>query len=42
MAYRPDIGVARKGNPRNIGHLPAVKFFARLDFDPICLFVDGH
>jgi len=22
--------------------MPAVKFFARLDLDPICLFVDGH
>ena len=29
-------------NPRNIGHMPAVKFFVRLDLDPICLFVDGH
>jgi hypothetical protein len=22
--------------------MPAVKFFARLDLDPICLFLDGH
>ncbi len=22
--------------------MPAVKFFVRLDLDPICLFVDGH
>jgi hypothetical protein len=29
-------------NPRNIDHMPAVKFFARLDLDQICLFLDGH
>jgi len=22
--------------------MPAVKFFVRLDLDPICLFVNGH
>jgi len=27
-----------KFNPRNINHRPAVKFFARLDLDQICLF----
>jgi hypothetical protein len=26
--------------PRNINHMPAAKFFARLDLDPICLFLD--
>jgi len=31
-----------KFNPRNIHHMPAVKFFVRLDLDPICLFLDGH
>jgi len=31
-----------KFNPRNINHRPAVKFFVRLDLDPICLFLDGH
>jgi nitric oxide reductase NorD protein len=31
-----------KFNPRNINHMPAVKFFARLDLDQICLFMDGH
>jgi hypothetical protein len=42
MANLPDIGVARKFYPRNIKHMPAVKFFARLDLDQICLFLDGH
>jgi hypothetical protein len=28
--------------PRNINHMPAVKFFARLDLDQIDLFMDGH
>jgi hypothetical protein len=31
-----------KFNPRNINHMPAVKFFVRLDLDQICLFLDGH
>jgi hypothetical protein len=31
-----------KFNPRNINHMPAAKFFARLDLDQICLFLDGH
>jgi hypothetical protein len=31
-----------KFNPRNINHMPAVKFSARLDLDQICLFLDGH
>jgi hypothetical protein len=31
-----------KFNPRNINHMPAVKFFARLDLDQICLFLDAH
>jgi hypothetical protein len=31
-----------KFNPRNINYMPAVKFFARLDLDQICLFLDGH
>jgi hypothetical protein len=41
----------QKFNPRNINHMPvedpepligAVKFFARLDLEQICLFLDGH
>jgi hypothetical protein len=31
-----------KFNPRNIDHMPAVKFFVRLDLDQICLFLNGH
>jgi hypothetical protein len=31
-----------KFNPRNINHMPAVKFFVRLDLNQICLFMDGH
>jgi hypothetical protein len=31
-----------KFNPRNINHMPAVKFSARLDLDQIILFLDGH
>jgi len=31
-----------KLNPRHIPHMPAVKFFARLDLNPICRFLDGH
>jgi hypothetical protein len=31
-----------KFNPRNINHMPAVKFSARLDLDQIILFVDGQ
>ena len=31
-----------KINSRNINHMPAVKFFARLDLDQICLFLDRH
>ena len=27
---------------QNINHMPAVIFFARLDLEPICLFLDGH
>jgi hypothetical protein len=46
MANFPDIGVARKFNPRNINHMPAVQFFVRLDFHPIGdsahPFLDGH
>jgi len=42
MADFPAIGVARKFNPRNIDHMPAVKVFVRLDLDQICLFLDGH
>ena len=28
--------------PRNINHMPAVKFLARLNLDQICLFLAGH
>jgi hypothetical protein len=46
----PISALREKFNPRNISHMPAiagtamlsVKFFARLDLDPICLFLDGH
>jgi hypothetical protein len=31
-----------KFNPRNINHMPPVKFSARLDLEQIILFVDGH
>jgi hypothetical protein len=31
-----------KFNPRNINHMPPVKFFARLDLDQIFRFFDGH
>jgi hypothetical protein len=31
-----------KFNPRNINHMPPVKFFPRLDLDQIFLFLDGH
>jgi 6-pyruvoyltetrahydropterin/6-carboxytetrahydropterin synthase len=31
-----------KFNPRNINHMPVVKFFARLYLNQICLFMDGH
>jgi hypothetical protein len=34
--------LCEKFYPRNINHMPAVKFFARLDLDPICLFLNGH
>jgi hypothetical protein len=40
----PVSALHEKLNPRNpdkIG-MPAVKFFVRLDLDPICLFLDGH
>jgi len=38
----PISALREKFNPRNIDHMPAVKFFVRLDLDPIRLFVDGH
>jgi hypothetical protein len=34
--------LCEKFNPRNIKYMSPVKFFARLDLDPICLFLDGH
>jgi hypothetical protein len=46
-----DVGVARKNlSPEDQPYAPqghflkgaAVKFLARLDLDPICLFLDGH
>jgi hypothetical protein len=45
MTNLPDPGVAvyrEKFNPRNIEHMPAVKFFARLDLEQILLFLDGN
>jgi hypothetical protein len=38
----PISALREKFNPRNIIHMPAVKFFVRLDLDQIILFVDGH
>jgi hypothetical protein len=38
----PISALRKKFNPRNIIYMPAVKFFARLDLDQICLFPDGH
>jgi hypothetical protein len=38
----PISALREKFNPRNINHMPPVKFFVRLDLDQICLFVDGH
>jgi hypothetical protein len=35
MANLPDLGVVQKSYPWNINHMPAVKFFACLDFDQI-------
>ncbi len=39
-------GLCEKFYPRNINHMPAVKFFACLDLDQICNgappFLDGH
>jgi hypothetical protein len=51
MANLPDIGVAKKLNPRNINHIPPVQFFVRFpslpsgfaetrDLEHIC--EDGH
>jgi hypothetical protein len=42
MANIPNICVVRKIFYLNINHMPAVKFFARLDRDPIGRFLDGH
>jgi hypothetical protein len=38
----PISALREKFNPLNINHLPAIKFFARLDLDPICQYLDGH
>jgi hypothetical protein len=38
----PISALREKFNPRNINHMPPVKFFVRLDLDQIFLFVDGH
>jgi hypothetical protein len=38
----PISALREKFNPRNINHMPAVKFFARLDLDQIGLFLDGY
>jgi hypothetical protein len=42
MANLPDTGVARKIYSSEYPPRPAVKFFARLDLDQICPFLDGH
>ncbi len=38
----PISALCEKFYPRNINHMPAAKFFARLDLDQIYLFLDGH
>ena len=38
----PISALRSKFYPRNIRHMPAVKFFARLDLDQIFRFLDGH
>jgi IS5 family transposase len=38
----PISALYEKFYPRNINHMPPVKFFESLDLDPICLFLDGH
>jgi hypothetical protein len=38
----PISALREKFNPRDINHMPAVKFFTRLDLDQICRFLDGH
>jgi hypothetical protein len=38
----PISALREKFNPRNINPMPPVKFFGRLDLDPIFLFPDGH
>jgi hypothetical protein len=38
----PISALHEKFNPRNISHMPAVKFSGRLDLEQIILFVDGH
>jgi len=38
----PISALHKKFNPRDMNDMPAVKFFVRLDLDPIRLFVDGH
>jgi hypothetical protein len=37
----PISALREKFYPRNINLMPAVKFFARLDLEQICLFLDG-
>jgi hypothetical protein len=39
---RPISALRENFNPRNINHMPAVKFFGRLDLDQIILFPDGY
>jgi hypothetical protein len=38
----PISALREKFNPRNINHMPPVKFFVRLDLEQIILFLDGH
>jgi hypothetical protein len=38
----PLSALREKFNPRDINHMPAVKFSARLDLEQIILFLDGH
>ncbi|XPS88610.1 uncharacterized protein Dvar_66290 [Desulfosarcina variabilis str. Montpellier] len=38
----PISALREKFNPRNINHMPVVKFFGRLDLNQIFLFLDGH
>jgi hypothetical protein len=41
MTNLPISALREKWSPRNINHMPAIQFLARLDLDQICRFLDG-